>query len=268
MPTVLGAHSPRLDAVRKLQTKSGRREAQRFVVEGPTMLAEALAAGCRPEAIYVTELTLPSLPAAAGESGLPIFVVPERAMARLSDLETPPGVLCELPMGLHEPGAALAPGEPALLLAGVSDPGNAGTLLRSAEIFGIRTAIFAKGGVEPHNSKVVRATMGALFRMRLAVAGSAEIARAATHHGYEIVAATREGTPLPLFSFPARPLIAIGSERHGLAEWLPTCNSMVAVPQTGGGESLNAAVAGSIIFYAFSQRLNGSNDVLQNRKKP
>jgi TrmH family RNA methyltransferase len=254
MSTILGAHSPKLDAVRALRTKAGRAEQGRYAIEGVTMLAEARAAGAMPESLFVTDrgatLLDPETRAAYADR---TFVVPDRAMARLSELEAPPGLIAVLPVAL-EPTAALLDGSPAIVLAGVSDPGNAGTLLRSAEIFGITRAIFTRDGVEPHNPKVVRATMGALFRMRVASADGADLVVAAREAGYAIVAAARGGEPLPGFAFPEKALLAIGNERHGVVGSLPAWDRTISIPQPGGGESLNAAVAGSIIFYAFSQR--------------
>jgi TrmH family RNA methyltransferase len=254
MSTILGAHSPKLDAVRTLRTKAGRIEQGRYAIEGVTMLAEARAAGAIPESLFVTDrgaaLLDPETRAAFADR---TFFVPERAMARLSELDAPPGVLAVLPVTLA-PLAALLDGSPAVVLAGVADPGNAGTLLRSAEIFGITRAVFARDSVEPHNPKVVRSTMGALFRMRIASATGAELVHAARDSGYTIVAATHGGEPLPRFAFPEKALLAIGNERHGVAASLPAWDRSVSIPQPGGGESLNAAVAGGIIFYAFSQR--------------
>jgi TrmH family RNA methyltransferase len=259
MPITLGLHAPQLEAVRSLRTKAGRSAERRFAIEGATLLAEALQAGRLPEAVYATEAGYAALgplaPAVAGRT----FLLPERALARLSDLDTPPGILAVLPLELGSLDEAFARGEPVLLLAGVADPGNAGTLLRSAEIFGIRTAIFGALGVDSHAPKVVRATMGAFFRMTLATATPEELLAAAHRHGYAIVAAKRSGTPLPEFVFPARSVIAIGNERHGIESWLPTSDYGVAIPQAGAGESLNAAIAGGIICYAFSQQVAPTN---------
>jgi TrmH family RNA methyltransferase len=250
MPTPLGAHSPRLDAVRELRTQRGRREQGRFAVEGATLLDEALASGKVPEAVFATESALAALPP-TGDA--PVFIVPDRALARLSELQTPPGIVAVFPLALTSLELLLQGGEPALLLAGISDPGNAGTLVRSAEIFGIERAIFGRDGVEPFNPKVVRATMGAIFRTAIALAEPGELLAVARRHGYEVVAATPEGEPLPSFHFPERPLLAIGNERRGVADWLPEWDREVAIPQRGRGESLNAAVAGGTILYAYSQ---------------
>jgi TrmH family RNA methyltransferase len=258
MPTSLGLHSPKLDAVRALRTKDGRHEQRRFAIEGATLVEEALRSGVSPEALFATEAGYADLgPQAAAQINAPVYLVPEKAMARISDLETPPGILAVVPMATATLQALLATGEPLLVLAGINDPGNAGTLLRSGEIFGLGGAIFGSGGVEPHNPKVVRASMGAIFRLPIAEAGPEAVVSAAKAAGYALVVTTREGTPLDRFTFERRSMLAIGNERRGVAGWLPGWDSGVAIPQRGEGESLNAAVAGGIVMHALMQQLDG-----------
>jgi TrmH family RNA methyltransferase len=141
-----------------------------------------------------------------------------------------------------------------LLLAGVSDPGNAGTLVRAAEAFGAAGVLFGAGGVDPYGPKVVRAAMGSLFRLPHGIIEPALVAEAASAAERPIVAADRSGTPLPEFEFPARPLLAVGAERGGVGGWLPRWDEAVAIPHAGPTESLNAAVAGAIILYEWSIR--------------
>jgi TrmH family RNA methyltransferase len=254
MPISLGLHSPKIEALRPLLTSKGRREQRLFLVEGLTMLAEALSSNLRPEAIYAVQTELDALDSLVKNLDIPIYLVPERALARLSDLESPPGILAVFTTKLRSPEDLFAQGRPLVLLAGIADPGNAGTLLRSADIFGVAGVIFGANGVEPYNPKIVRASMGAIFRLPLALAQPQELLSAARSHNYTIIATSREGTPLPAYVFPPRALIAVGNERRGVASWLPSWDSEVAIPHRGNGESLNAAVAGSIIFYAFSQQ--------------
>jgi TrmH family RNA methyltransferase len=176
-------------------------------------------------------------------------------MARLSDLETAPGVLAIFETKLTPLTGLLVGDGPLLLLAGVSDPGNAGTLLRSAEIFGFAGCIFGVDAVEPYNPKVVRASMGAIFRMPIGVGSAADIERAARSAGYELIATGEGGIPLPEFRFGRRSLIAIGNERRGVKGWLSGWDRTLTIPQSGAGESLNAAVAGSIVAYVASSQL-------------
>ncbi len=268
MATILGLHAPAIEQARALLQKRGRRGQGRYAVEGPTMLAEALGAGLEPIEVFVTQAKLAQTSATLGRFVDRLLVVPDRAMARLSDLETPPGIVAVFAIALTGVDALLAGGEPVAVLAGVADPGNAGTLLRTAEIFGIGSALFVGDAVEPHNPKVVRATMGALFRMRVGTASGADLVAAARAAGYTIVAAARGGHALPEYRFPQRCLIAIGNERHGVSLALPHYDEEIAIPHAGLGESLNASVAGGIIFYAFSQQTKRRIFEGQTSEKP
>jgi len=255
--TSLGLHSSKLEAVRALKTKAGRREQRLFAVEGPTMVEEALRSGVTLEALYVTEAGYENLgPLAVAQINAPVYLVPEKAMARLSDLETPAGILGVAPLETARLDMILARGEPVLLLAATNDPGNAGTLLRTAEIFGLGGVIFGDGGVEPHNPKVVRASMGAIFRLPVAEAGPAGVVEAAREAGYSLVATTRDGVPLDRFAFERRSIVAVGNERRGVAGWLPAWDAGVSIPQRGEGQSLNASVAGGVVMYALMHHLD------------
>jgi RNA methyltransferase, TrmH family len=249
MPTKLGAHSPRLEAVRALLTTKGRHAQGRFTIEGPTMLREAFASGTRLEAVYATDAAFERDPVLHQLDDGRVFIVPERALQRLSALQTPPGIVGVAPTTTMSLGALLARDGAVLALAGVNDPGNAGTLLRSAEIFGVRDIVFARGAVEPYHPKVVRASMGAIFRLALAVADGSELSAAASLAGRPIVAADLAGEPVCGFDFPDRLVLVVGHERRGVAGWLPRWDRRVTIPHAGKGQSLNAAVAGSIILY-------------------
>ncbi len=218
------------------------------------MIAEAIRSGAVIEEVFATEVGLATIQLLLTPLDVPVWIVAERALERISDLDTPPGAIAVLHTRFAELGTLLGAGKPALVLAGVSDPGNAGTLLRSAEIFGVGAAIFAHSGVEPYAPKVVRGSMGAIFRLELAVVEPDDLLQAAARTGYRIVAAVKNGTPLSAFIWPSRSLIAVGNERRGVSYWLPRYDDGVTIPQAGDGESLNAAVAGSIVLYAFSQR--------------
>jgi len=258
VPTPLGSHSPRLAGVRALLHKKGRSEQRRFAIEGLTLLQEALQAGRRPEAVYVTAAGLATLGALANGFADRLFIVAPGPMERLSDLETAPGIVAVYPEELDELGELLSDGNPGLVL-GVADPGNAGTLMRSADIFGLRNVIFDESAIEPYNPKLVRATMGALFRVGLAISTVESLVVQARRHSYAVVVADRSGSPLSGFTFARKSLIVIGHERRGAQGWLEQADDAVAIPQEGHGQSLNAAVAGSIVMYAFSQQFGSAS---------
>jgi TrmH family RNA methyltransferase len=258
VPLSLGLHSPKLDAVGALKTNAGRAEQGRFIIEGPTMLEEALRAGAAIEAVYATEAGHDRFRGLVAGLRSPIYLVPERALARLSDLETPPGILAVVPQQKLSPESVVDGGGPALLLAGINDPGNAGTLLRSAEIFGVERVLFGDDGVDPYNPKVVRGSMGAIFRLRFAKIAPDGVAALAQRADYKVVATDPSGDPLDRFTFEPRSIIAVGNERRGVAGWLPGWDAAVSIPQRGEGQSLNAAIAGSIILYALMQQMDKS----------
>ena len=257
MPTVLSPHNPRIERVRDLRTPRGRRDRGRFAFEGPTLLAEAVASGLTIEELYGTESALADhagLVAALEAAGTPVFVLPERVLARLSDVETPPGLVAVAVAPASDAASILERPGAVLLLAGISDPGNAGTLLRSAEAFGAAGVLFGRGGVDPFAPKVVRAAMGSLFRLPVAAVAAAELLEAAATAGRPVVAATLDGEPLATATLPANAILAVGNERHGVAGFLAGWDRAVRIEQASATESLNAAVAGSILLYALSQR--------------
>jgi len=255
VPTELGPQNPRIERVRELRTPRGRAEQGRFALEGPTLIAEAHRSGLLIRELFATAAALTERRdlLALERSGTPIFTVTDRTLERLSDVETPSGLLAVVDLPPSNPAAILDRPGLILLLAGVSDPGNAGTLVRSAEAFGAVGVLFGKGGVDPYSPKVVRGAMGSLFRLPVATVEAAWLLDAAVLAKRPIIAADIDGDELGSHSLSPNALLAIGNERRGVREWLPRWDSGVKIPQFGEAESLNAAVAGSILLYEFSR---------------
>ncbi len=263
MATRVGSHSERLAAVRALLAPKGRRERKRFLFEGPTQLAEAAAAGYPIDEIYATQAAYDATPLVREleASGTPAFVVEEAAARRISDVATPTGIVAVAPMRLMAAPALFRAGSPILVLADLNDPANAGTLLRSADAFGCPGVLFGRLGVDPHHPKVVRGSMGAVFRLALAVSEPLEAAEAAAEAGVAMVGLAAEGPPIESELWEAPIGLVVGNERRGLGEWERLCKRTVAIPMTGTAESLNAAVAGSIALYEASRRQACKNAV-------
>jgi TrmH family RNA methyltransferase len=257
VPSALSPQNPRLERVRDLRTASVRRERGRFIIEGPTLLEEARRSGIALEELYGTDAALRAnapLVAAIEADGAPAYAIPERALARISDVETPAGILAVAVLPPGDLAGILKRSGLVLLLAGINDPGNAGTLLRSAEAFGVAGVLFGRGGADPWSPKVVRSAMGSIFRLPVAHVTPDEIAAAALAGARPIVAATLEGEPLAQAVVPKNAILAIGNERHGVAGFLPRWDQAIRIEQASATESLNAAVAGSIVLYALSLR--------------
>ncbi|MDQ6826342.1 MAG: RNA methyltransferase [Candidatus Eremiobacteraeota bacterium] len=262
MPQLLGTRNPRLGAVRALLGRKGRHAQQKFSFEGLTLLNEAWASGVPLESLYVTQIAYDSCPIIPQieAAGTPTYVVDDRIFARISDLDTPSGILAIAPLRLLPLAEMFSDGARVLLLANLSDPGNAGTLVRSAEAFGIVRIIFGNLGVEPHHPKVVRSTMGSIFRAQLAIASLDSVQGAARDHQFALIGAAKDGKRLDRAQFPERSVFMLGHERRGLGEWSRICHWHVSIPMGGRVESLNAGVAGSILLYEASKRQGLDNN--------
>lgn len=256
MATRLGNRAERLSLVRALRSTKGRREQRRFAFEGATMLAEAAASNFPIAELYVTDAAYERIPLVQQleASGIPAFVVADGAAESISDVATPSGIVAVGPARLSDAGKLFDGGTPLLILADLSDPGNAGTLLRSADAFGCAGVLFGALGVDPYHPKVVRGSMGAIFRLPLALARPAEAAAAAAAAGVRIWGLAAGGTNLRDETWPAPLALAIGHERRGLGEWESVCERTVAIPMVGAAESLSAGVAGSVALYEASKK--------------
>jgi TrmH family RNA methyltransferase len=253
----LGVHAERLSVVASLATAKGRRAHRRFALEGATLLGEALRSGAAVEELYVTQRAYDAtaLVRRLERSGTPTFIVSERSAAKISDLETPPGIVALLPLRYAPLAALFGAGSVTLVLGDLNDPGNAGTLLRSADAFGAAGVVFGRLGVEPYHPKVVRAAMGSLFRVAVALADPQAVAEAAKRSGVPICGLHSSGEPLEPAHLRGGTALVVGQERHGLGRWTAVCGRTLAIRmQPGRAESLNAAVAGSIALYEASKR--------------
>ncbi|MBV8364481.1 MAG: RNA methyltransferase [Candidatus Eremiobacteraeota bacterium] len=255
----LGTHNRRLTDARKLLKSRERRAQGRFLLEGSTLLEEAVECALQLEAIFATpdafqKFELLRRLDRAGNP--PLYVVDERSLRSLSDVRTPPGIIAVGRTQLQPVNALFDGPGPLLVLADLSDAGNAGTLVRAADAFGISSVLFGSAGVEPFHPKVVRAAAGSLFRARVAVGEPEDLQDAATEGSWTAFGLSREGEPLRAEQFGNRAAIVVGNERHGLGRWAPGCSKTVAIPTPGHAESLNAAVAGAIALYEASQAKN------------
>jgi len=256
VPVPLSPHNPRFAAARDLRTARGRREEGAYAIEGPTLLAEAARSGIRPRELFGTPAALSRLDLVFYEAAMPVWQLDERAFARLSDLETPSGLLAVLPLPEITAADVLARPGVVLLLAGVADPGNAGTLVRAAEAFGAAGVLFGVGGADPYAPKVVRAAMGSLFRLPVATVAAEELPELAAAAGRTLLATELEGEDLRVVGIPAHAVVGIGNEKRGVRDWLAGWDSAIRIPHLGPAESLNAAMAGSIVLYEAARGKN------------
>ncbi|WP_214368008.1 TrmH family RNA methyltransferase [Pseudonocardia sp. H11422] len=253
--------TPRVVAARKLLRRAGRDKARRFLVEGAQAVREALAWGGRVYELFVTPAAAErnaELVDAARAAGVTISEITDRAAEGLSDTVTPQGLVavCSL---VDAPLATALRGTPALVavLAGVADPGNAGTVIRAADAAGADAVLLVGDTVDPHNGKAVRASTGSVFHLPLARERDPIAAlQACRDAGLTLLAADGHGE-LDLHSPDAATVLAgptawiFGGEAHGLpATVAEAADHRVRVPLYGRAESLNLATAAAICLYA------------------
>lgn len=231
-----------LDAVR-LHRRKGRLETGRTLLEGPVLVGEAVAAGVAIQILFglVDDARGRDLAAAAG---IEFSSVTPAVLERISTTETPqsPVAVITIPQG------SVAPGGRVLVAWGVGDPGNCGSLIRTAAALS-HGFLAGPGTADVWSPKVLRAASGGHFRTGIGEAPDLEWARAGRR---VLVATVASGgvTPAPL---PPDVAILVGSEPHGLPpEVVAAADLRITIPMAPGAESLNAAVAGAIVAYAGS----------------
>jgi RNA methyltransferase, TrmH family len=256
----------RLRAARRLTKRALRQRERAFLVEGPQAVSEALASGARVTGLFVTapaQARHAALVDAAADAGIAVQVISGEAMSELAQTVTPQGLLavCDFVDVPLETVTAARPGLVALL-ANVRDPGNAGTVLRTADAAGADAVIFADASVDPYNGKCVRASAGSLFHLPV-VAGTrlAETVTALRAAGLRVVAADgRAGAtlddPAAGQQLGAPTAWLFGNEAWGLPpDLLALADASLAVPIYGRAESLNLAAAAAVCLYASAAAL-------------
>lgn len=225
---------------KKLLNRSERNKTKLFIAEGQRIVEDAVAANVA-EYIFVSE----------NYDGivydLPTYKVSNKMFAALSDTETTQGIIAVCRMvdyNMEEIDC-----DTLLVCDGVSDPGNLGTLIRTAECSGVGGAILLKGTVDPYSPKVVRSTMGSIFRVPVYFADVDALDKHLTD--YSIVATVLDGSKdLYDIEFPEKTAVVVGNEAHGVSkEVADMAQIRTLIPMCGNSESLNASVAGSVVMY-------------------
>ena len=264
--------NPRIRGLRRLARDRGQRREQRsFVVEGPGLVGEALDAGLDVRLVVVPESSLDDPDAGpvldgllrrAAAVGADVGTVPDSVFDGLTSTGTPQPALAEVGFVDVDPDVVLAgvePGHPLLVLVGLADPGNVGTLFRSAEAFGA-AGVYLVGGVDPYNPKLVRAAAGSAFRLPFAMGGgdtAVEVMGRLDDAGVAAWATVPAGggSMADVAAGGGMVALVLGSEPHGLdADLVAACAGTATVETSGGVESLNVAVAGSVALYELSRR--------------
>ncbi len=217
------------------------------------MIGEAIDAGADVQEIFVAEDQVSrGLLDLITRSGVPVTRVSERVMAAISDTVTPQGAVAlirETPAVLTE---VLADSDLVVVLAQVRDPGNAGSLIRSAAAAGASAVVFTQGSVDPFHPKTVRAAAGALFRLPIVRGETLEtIVLALKAAGIRVLGAASDASqPAEAVDLTGRVALVLGNESWGIPEGQRSLlDDVVGIPMPGPAESLNVGIAGSILVF-------------------
>lgn len=258
------AKNPKVVAAVRLKKRALREEDRRFLVEGAQAVGEALAEEGRLLSLFVDD-ELDPLAVRARQSGVPVEQVSDPVMERLTSTVTPQGVVGIAPfvdVGIDdlEPPGAVA------VLHEVRDPGNAGTILRSADAAGAAGVVFAGSSVDVYNPKSVRASAGSIFHVPLVRDVATEDALASLRaKNFAVVAMDMHGDE-DLFEadLPKATAFVFGNEAHGLpAGILDAADHRVRVPQAGRAESLNLAAAATVCLFEWVRRGRAAAETLE-----
>ncbi len=241
--------------IKSLKDKKNRKKHGSCLVEGFRFVKEAVMSGAEIEAICFmagvdTDDRKELEPLLASESCC--FEVSPEVFKQLAETDSPQGVVAAVKIPACPLSALYRKGFRALILDSVQDPGNAGTMIRTAHAMGFNAVLTTRGTVDVYNSKVLRATMGSIFYMPM-IDGleKEEIISFCREHCLRLITTTlRNGNPCHQADLSGEFMLVIGNEGKGISPGMESsANESIHIPMPGGAESLNAAVAASVMMY-------------------
>ncbi len=252
---ITSSSNARIKWVRALQTRRRARQRESaYVVEGVRLAREALAAKAPVKLVLHTRQMLekePALLEALKALSVEVHTVSDAVMQACSDVENPPGLLAVLTQAALPPPSRLTL---ALIADRLNNPGNLGTMLRSADAAGVQAVFLTEDTVDAYNPKVVRGAMGAHFRTPIVSTSTEDLAEHLT--GLETwLAEAKAGQPYDQVDWSRPTALMIGGEARGLSRQMRALASRsVHIPMRSGTESLNAAVAASVILFEIARQ--------------
>lgn len=228
----------RIKAVRKLLTKKERLKANQFLIEGEHLIEEALKWNANILEIFVLENS-------EFNFELKTTVVTQDVMKSLSTLVTPPGIIAVVEMNTHTVDS-----DRILALDGVQDPGNLGTLIRTADAFNFKRILIGKDTVDPYSDKVIRSSQGSHFHVSIE---DTDLVEAINDFDGIVLTTDLQGDSLSSQKITGPIMIVLGNEGQGVSDdVLSHANYKVKIDMPGHAESLNVSVAGGILMHQYS----------------
>jgi RNA methyltransferase, TrmH family len=257
-----GRHNPLVKQLRQAFSRSELTAAGDCAIEGLRILEEAIRSGLRFRAVFFRESAQDRAERLLPQIGAQVetLLLPDKLFDTLVPSESPQGVAALVRLkefSLDDVTERLQVG-PIVVLAGLQDPGNLGTILRSSEAFGSAGIVLGEGTVSPFNSKVVRASAGSVFRLPMvhrqgksATTKLEEVSEKLRAQGVRLIAtSSHKGTPIDQTDLKSPAAIFFGNEGSGLPrDLMARMDESIVIPHTPQVESLNAAIAASIVLY-------------------
>lgn len=253
MNEIQSVQNPTIRRLKVLKDKKAREEAHEMLVEGEKLMREAAQLKLPvSDALFDADMAdrFADLARDMERAGARVYAVPRRLLEVVCDTKTPQGACAAF--GLPDFFDAEHAPERLVVLDGVQDPGNVGTIWRTADAAGFQGLLLGEGSADPLSPKVLRAAMGSGFRIPFSQAAPlTDALRTLSDRGYTIIASDLSGEDFYSRSDPgSKMVLVIGNEARGISDAVRQCADMrVKLPMRGGAESLNAAIAAAIMMY-------------------
>jgi len=253
-PVIITSPSNRIiKEVRSLHDKKGRQSLKALLLEGSRLVSDAVESGARIRYFVASDSFYKKN--RSFFSGWPekkVICVPESLFERIGETRTPQGVMVVADIPEYDPNSVLKKVRLIIALENLQDPGNIGTIIRSADACGFEAVLLSKDCADPYNSKTIRSTMGSLFHIPVIVAEEFyRILEELKANNILLAAAhTRDALPCWKADLKGNVAVIIGNEGNGITEKIMEISDLtVMIPMEGGAESLNASAAASILMY-------------------
>ena len=243
--------------VKLLKNKQKRLEAGKYIAEGENVVDEAILYNSHEiESIFVTKKYLYKVE----KSEFNVYLIPEYIMESISDTKSPQGILAV--MRINQNDISVNSSDFAIYLDNVSDPGNVGTIIRTADAAGVDTVVLSPECADVYSPKVIRATMGSCFHINI-VKEKEYLCdlKILLNSGFKAVAGSLQATDYHYdVDLKTKTVICLGNEAHGLSADLMNLNGIypVKIPIIGKAESLNVAIAGAVLMYEALRQRGGA----------
>ena len=246
---ITSRQNPLIVRLSKLSDKKHRDEEGLFRIDGVKLYDEAVRSHIDIRYVFIKA----GMDGIAADTGAEIFEVTDEVLSKLTDEKAPQGIVAFAEKFLTLPVPAKLPRTfRALMLSSVRDPGNLGTIIRTAYAFGVDRVFISPDCADIYSPKVIRAAMGTIFRQNITVSDELETTQTLKKAGCTVFAAALRPDALEVgaFALPERVCFAVGNEGHGLSdELIEAATGTVIIPMTEGCESLNAAGAAGILSW-------------------